>query len=264
VPGHIHTRNIIGNIWSTSGFGRWLRRPRARQLDQLASYETQSSQFLAAVANLPLLQCRERFKSTLVGLSEGQAAERIVHDGPNILSTAKPRAWWTILLHCILNPFNVLLMVLAIISLGTQELASFFILTGTVFISVVLRFWQELKNNIAMNELVALIHDDVLVIRATVEKKVAKSCLVVGDLIRLGGGDVVAADVRLIDTAGLYVNQSTLTGEGIAVLKRLSDEIATPGSILECPRICFAGTSIMSGHGIGIVVATGDGIQNLI
>lgn len=128
-----------------------------------------------------------------------------------------------------------------------------------VLLSVSLRFWQELKNNIAMNELVTLVHDDVSVIRSGIEKKIPKSSLVVGDLVRLSGGDIVPADLLLVHTAGLYVSQSALTGEGIPVLKRLTEDVATPGSILECPRICFSGSSVTSGNGIAIVVATGDG-----
>jgi Mg2+-importing ATPase len=232
----------------------------------LKLYEAKSSETLAAVANLPLSEYLEQVNSTLAGLTDYEAARRLADSGPNTLSTAKSRRWWSILLECIPNPFVVLLTVLAIISIATQQQATFVILMIMVIISVGIRFWQELKSNVAMNELVTLVHDDVFVIRETIDKKIPKSNLVVGDLVRLGGGDMVPADVLLIDTAGLYISQSTLTGEGLPVLKQLTDDsgsqpIATAGSILECPRICFAGTSITSGNGIGIVVATGDGTR---
>jgi P-type Mg2+ transporter len=225
----------------------------------LQLYEGRSSEHLAAVANFPLSQYLEQVQSTPAGLTDDEAARRLAENGTNSLSAAKPRRWWTILLECIPNPFNLLLTVLAIISIATRQQATFVILMIMVILSVCVRFWQELKNNVAMNELITLIHDDVSVIRETIEKRVAKSTLVVGDLVHLGGGDMVPADVLLVDTAGLYVSQSTLTGEGLPVLKQLTDEVATAASILECPRICFAGTSITSGNAIGIVVASGDG-----
>jgi Mg2+-importing ATPase len=222
-------------------------------------YEARSSEHLAAVSNLPISQYLEQVHSTLAGLTDDEAARRLAENGTNSLSAAKPRRWWTILLECIPNPFNLLLTVLAIISIATQQQATFVILMIMVILSVSIRFWQEVKNNVAMNELITLVHDDVFVIRETVEQNVPKSTLVVGDLVRLGGGDMVPADVLLVDTAGLYISQSTLTGEGLPVLKQLTDDVATAGSILECPRICFAGTSITSGNAIGIVVASGDG-----
>jgi P-type Mg2+ transporter len=225
-------------------------------------YEARSSEHLAAVANLPLSQYLEQVHSTLGGLTDDEAARRLADNGTNALSAAKPRHWWAILLDCIPNPFNLLLTVLAIISIATRQQATFVILMIMVILSVSIRFWQELKNNVAMNELITLVHDDVFVIRDTVEKKVTRSTLVVGDLVHLGGGDMIPADVLLVDTAGLYVSQSTLTGEGLPVLKQLTDEMATAGSILECPRICFAGTSITSGNAIGIVVASGDGTNH--
>ena len=90
--------------------------------------------------------------------------------------------------------------------------------------------------------------------------KLPKSSIVVGDVIRLVGGEIVPADVILIDTSGLYISQSTLTGESTPVLKQLTDEIVTPDSVLESSKICFSGTTITSGSAIALVVAAGDGI----
>jgi Mg2+-importing ATPase len=128
-----------------------------------------------------------------------------------------------------------------------------------VILSIGLRFWQERKNNIAVTELVKLVEDNVRVVRNGMEVEVAKTELVPGDIVRLSGGDVVPADVVLVDTAGLYVNQSMLTGENMPVLKGLSDGAVEPHSILEATNICFSGTMVVGSSANALVVATGDG-----
>lgn len=113
-----------------------------------------------------------------------------------------------------------------------------------------------------MNELILLVHDNVKVIRNGIESEVSKTLIVPGDVIRLCGGDMVPADVKLVDTSGLYVSQSSLTGENTPVLKQLGedqDEPIEPQSVLESMNICFAGTTVASGSATAVVVATGDG-----
>ena len=167
------------------------------------------------------------------------------------------------MLECLPNPFNILLTTLAIISIATQQTATFVILMAMVVLSVGLRFWQELKNVRALNELVLLIQDNVQVLRDGVRSDVPKSSIVPGDLVILSGGDIVAADVVLIDTSGLYVSQSTLTGETLPVLKQLSSITVDAESIFEAPNVCFAGTNVVSGSGVGLVIATGDSTSSL-
>jgi P-type Mg2+ transporter len=230
----------------------------------MKSLETKCSSFLADCANLPILQCLQRFNSSPSGLTDTQVRDLLASHGPNVLSAAKPRRWWTILLECLPNPFNLLLTVLAIVSIATSQRATFVILMVMVCLSVGLRFWQELKNNVAMNELAMLVHDNVIVTRGGIEVEVPKSSIVVGDIIRLVGGEIVPADVILVDTSGLYISQSTLTGESAPVLKQMTDEIITTQSIFESPKICFSGTTITSGSAIALVIATGDGMTSFI
>ena len=96
-------------------------------------------------------------------------------------------------------------------------------------------------------------------IRNGMEIDVSKTQLVPGDIVILRGGDVVPADVVLIETAGLYVNQSMLTGENMPVLKGLSDETVVSHSILEAKNLCFSGTMVVGSSAKALVVATGDG-----
>jgi len=237
---------------------RWLDARKAQHENKLRQLESKSSNFLAECANLTITECLERFNSSFSGLHQSQIQSLIAQYGENVLSTAKPRRWWSILLECLPNPFNILLTVLAIISIATQQTATFVILMAMVFLSVSLRFWQELKNVRALNELVMLIQDSVQVVREGVKIEIPKTHIVPGDLVVLSGGDIVAADIVLIDTSGLYISQSTLTGETLPVLKQLSSIQTEAEGIFEAPNVCFAGTNIVSGTGTGLVVATGD------
>lgn len=131
----------------------------------MQAIEAKSSFFLADCANLTVPQLLERFNSSLKGLNNDQLPTLKDEHGLNVLSSAKPPRWWTILFACALNPFNVLLTVLGIISIATRQTATFVILMVMVTLAISLRFWQELKNAIAVTELTKLVHDTVHVVR---------------------------------------------------------------------------------------------------
>jgi P-type Mg2+ transporter len=239
---------------------RWRKSRQATHQNKLRQLESKSSAYLAECANLTILECLERFESSFTGLHSSQVPSLLSQHGENELSTAKPRRWWRILLECLPNPFNILLTALAVISIATQQTATFVVLMAMVLLSVGLRFWQELKNVHALNGLVMLIQDNVQVVRDGVKCEIPKHQVVPGDLIVFSGGDIVCADAVLVDTSGLYVSQSTLTGETLPVLKQLSSTQTEAESIFEASNVCFAGTNVVSGSGTGLVVATGDSI----
>jgi len=259
-PFHDRVFASIEKAANASPIGKYFERRRQRRLTQLKAVEAKSAALLAETANLSIHNVLLKFNSTTTGLTDDQVNDRLAQYGPNVLSASKSPRWWTILLKCLPNPFNILLLILAIISIATQELATFVILIIMISISVGLRFWQELKNNVAMNGLITLVHDNVHVMRNNDVVEIPKADLVPGDIIKLSGGDIIPADLVLIDTTGLYVSQSTLTGETSPVLKQFVDATYAPESILECPNICFAGTTVTSGAATALVIATGDGI----
>jgi len=255
---HTRIRSLFGKWWLTSPIGRWLDERRNRGVAQLQVIEAKSSAFLSDCANLPVHLCLERFNSSLNGLNDNQIPILVEEHGLNVLSAAKPPRWWSILLGCALNPFNLLLTVLAIISIATAQRATFVILMGMVLLSIGLRFWQELKNSIAVVELTKLVGDNVIALRKGTEIQLSKTEILPGDIVRLSGGDIVPADMVLVNTSGLYVSQSILTGETMPVLKQMTEDLSAPNCILDSPKICFSGSIIVSGSATGLVVATGD------
>jgi Mg2+-importing ATPase len=199
----------------------------------------------------------QKFHSSLNGLNDAQIDAS--QSPPNVLSATKPRRWWSLLWTCIPNPFNILLAVLSIISIVTQQVATFVILITMITLSIGLRFWQERKNSIALNVLIQQVEDKARVIRNGNDTEVSKSQLVPGDIVHLSGGDIIPADVVLINTSGLYVSQSTLTGENLPVLKQMTRDPIVSESILEASNVCFTGSTVVSGSAMTLVVATGDG-----
>ena len=259
-PVHLILLSYFERLWAISPPGRWFEERANRRRAQLASIEAKSAAFLASCANISVSDCLQKFNSSVNGLTDDQIQTLLSQNGRNVLSSAEPRRWWSILLACLPNPFNTLLTALAIISIATQQTATFVILMVMVALSVGLRFWQESKNNVAMNELIKLVHDDVSVVRNGRDIEVPTAEIVPGDIVRLSGGDVIPADIVIIHTSGIYVSQSTLTGENLPILKQMTNIPIDPHSILEAINICFTGTTVVSGAATGLVVATGDGM----
>ena len=153
------------------------------------------------------------------------------------------------------NPLVVLLLVLAGISAATGQFTTAIVIGVMILLSTVLNYFQETKANLAADKLKAMVQTTATVVREGVEKEIPISHVVAGDIVVLSAGDIVPADLRLIHAKDIFVNQSTLTGESVPVEKHADVEKKRP--VLEYENICFMGTSIASGIGLGVVVATG-------
>src|SRR5277367_3930090 len=115
VPFHIRCQIRVEKWWSATPIGQWVEKRNNSKLAQLKSFEIRCSTFLAKCANLPIAECFQQFNTLITGLNDSQVRDLVAKNGPNVLSSAKPRRWWNILLATLPNPFNLLLTVLAII-----------------------------------------------------------------------------------------------------------------------------------------------------
>jgi Mg2+-importing ATPase len=201
----------------------------------------------------------ERLQTSPQGLTRVQALTRRTRCGLNEIAHEKPPRWYVQLLHAFHNPFILLLLSLAAVSLLTylaggdaDELKSTLIIAVMVVISVAIRFVQEFRSGRAAEKLKALVSTTATVSRpgpqadvpASVPeafgirlhppppelKEVPLRMLVPGDVVHLSAGDMVPADVRLLASKDLFVSQSILTGESLPVEKR---EIEDRGSRIE-------------------------------
>lgn len=198
------------------------------------------------------------------GLTATQAEQRLREVGANRVADGAHHTIWSELAHRSINPLNVLLLSLATISalLGDQRAA--ILIAVMVALSVTLGFLQEHRSNLAAEALRKMVHITATVRRRTpdgsgMQLEIPIEQLVPGDIVMLSAGDMIPADLRLLSTRDLFVNQSTLTGEAMPVEKQ-SQPQPHPGSVgadFDLPNICFMGSAVVSGIGCGVVVLTG-------
>ncbi len=216
-----------------------------------------------------------RLETSEHGLTAAEAATRLAAGGANEVAHEKQPHWLLQLLATFKNPFILILAALAGISLILEpdELKGPLIIGTMIAISVVLRFWQEFRSTRAADALKAMVRTTATVIRrdsesaAPTRREIPITDLVPGDIVHLGAGDMIPADVRLLSSKDLFISQAILTGESIPVEKydalgNVAEKSATAAAYggagpLDTPNICFMGTNVVSGQGSAVVVATG-------
>jgi Mg2+-importing ATPase len=189
------------------------------------------------------------------GLAAAEAARRLAEHGPNAVTEHVPPSIPGLLLRAAANPLVVLLAVLTGFAGAGGDLPAAAIMLAMLVIGVGLRFAQESRAGAAVEALRRLIRIHATALRDEAAVEVAVETLVPGDVVLLAAGDMVPADVRLLECKDLFVSQAVLTGESFPVEKRAAASAAE--APLELENICWLGTSVESGTGRAVVVATG-------
>ncbi|KAN0027633.1 hypothetical protein ACTFIU_010604 [Dictyostelium citrinum] len=201
-----------------------------------------------------------RTGSPLSGLSEEEVKRRISVYGKNVITQVKPISWYKLLFVAFTHPFNIVLTIIATVSIATKDYATFAVVMFMVLLSAVLRFYEEHKSSKAFIHLKSLVKTTVTVLRTvkgvSTEMQIDLEDVVPGDIVPLKAGDVFPGDVRILESNSLFVSQSSLTGEFLPVEKGpdASDEQTT---IFDTPNVGIMSTNIVSGSGIGVVFETG-------
>ncbi len=190
------------------------------------------------------------------GLTDDQAAERLERHGHNRLP-ASPRSGP--LRRFLLQFHNVLIYVLLAAALGTALLQHWVdtgVILGVVLINAVVGFVQEGKAEQALKAIRGMLSPRALVLRDGRRRTMPAEQLVPGDLVFLQAGDRVPADLRLLRTHNLRLDEAMLTGESVAVDKRV-DAVAADADLGDRCCMAFSGTLVAFGQGSGVVVGTG-------
>jgi P-type Mg2+ transporter len=196
--------------------------------------------------------------SQLDGLSQAEADSRLKKYGPNEIAREKRQSGLMRLLSNIKNPLVILLTALGVITFLTGDMRATVIIFLMVLLSLVLRFYQEMRADNAAEKLKAMVSNTATLVRSGKESEVPLKMLVPGDIILLSAGDLVPADVRLLLAKDLFLNQSALTGESLPVEKKAASASIDIQNPLELPNICFLGSNVESGSATAVVVHTGD------
>ncbi len=201
------------------------------------------------------------------GYNEKQVEESRIQYGKNVLSGRASDTALYRLRRAFINPFTIILFVLAAVSFLTDVvLASNFsrnITTSVIILCMLLfsgivRFTQEMRAKRVADHLTQMVSSTVLVLRNAQWMRISSEDLVVGDKVRLFAGERVPADIRLTQAKDLFVSQSVLTGES-AILEKKADTLVCgqAHSYSDYHNIAFMGSSITGGTGEGIVLAVG-------
>src|SRR5450759_3140711 len=159
------------------------------------------------------------------GLGAREAASRMARIGPNALAV-ESRSLWTIVLEQLRNGINILLAGAGVLTIVTGDLVDGAIILGLISLNVGLSIVQEYRAERALSALRALLPLHCHAIRDGVELDLPAEQLVPGDVMFIRSGDLVPADMRLLEADGLEVNQATLTGESVPQPKSIAPVVS--------------------------------------
>jgi Mg2+-importing ATPase len=197
------------------------------------------------------------FDTSLKGLSEKEAIERLEKYGYNEPAKKKKRTVIFQIFSKFLNPLVVVLLIIAGFSLFFGEKISAILVILMAFISVFLSFIQEYRAGKEAERLSEMVRATATVIRNGKAREVKIREIVPGDIIDLFAGDMVPADLRIISCKDLFINQASLTGESFPVEKTAEPLTPKGRSPSDLTNIAFMGSSVISGTAIGVVAKTG-------
>ncbi len=267
----------------TQSFTTFLRRRRAKRhferrpmLQALTAAQpgrpaaSLDAGLLAAAAGEPA-QALARLDARPDGLDAAEAARRLARDGPNEVQHEASLPGWLRLWRCYLNPFNLLLTALALLSFTSTDSKATVVIGVMVALSTGIRFVQEGRAHRAAEGLRAMVTNTATVIRRASPSPAAAAAatppppprempvreLVAGDVVALSAGDMVPADCRVLSARDLFVAQAAMTGESLPVEKFPQGAAGATATALDQRNLVFMGTNVVSGTATALVVATG-------
>jgi magnesium-transporting ATPase (P-type) len=199
------------------------------------------------------------------GISDASARRRLEAFGDNQVGERREVSAWAVLLHQFTSPLIYVLLAALAATLaiglitGEQRWADAIVIGAVLVINATIGFFQEYHAEHAVEELMKMVAPKATVIRDGRPREIDATTLVPGDVVRIGQGGVVPADLRLIDVQGLQANEAALTGESVPVHKsaRPLREAGADLGLAEQQNMAFMGTAVTSGRATGLVVATG-------
>ncbi|MDH6259087.1 HAD-IC family P-type ATPase [Bradyrhizobium sp. BR13661] len=218
--------------------------------------------WLAAISRLRPEEACAKLGSAPEGLSEPEAAARAKKFGPNLIARERkatiPEELWS----RARNPLNAPLLTLATVSYFLGDVRAAVVIATMVVLAITTAFIQEHRSNEAAARLRAMVHTTASVRRLPSRSddvfcEIPIDQLVPGDVVRLSAGDMIPADLRLLEAKDLFVNQSALTGESMPSEKHAQPTSADCQDAFDLPNICFMGANVVSGYGTGVIAQTG-------
>ena len=206
--------------------------------------------------NISIDEVFKYFNSSKKGLTQEEAQKRIKINGKNLIPKAKKKTLFETFVEQFKSPIILILFVSVILSIITKNYADSFFILAVIFINSIIGTYQEWKAEKDSQALQNLIRIKSKVIRDYLVKNIDSEDITLGDIVLLESGDKVPADLKLIETYELLVDESILTGESITKTKDADSQDET-GDLLDRKDLVYAGTIIIKGRAKGIVVGIG-------
>ena len=209
---------------------------------------------LSGAASLPAADVLARLATSPTGLDSAEAAIRRQEFGPNVIAEHRV-TMWGVLVRQLRNPLLILLLSAAGVSALTGDSTDGGIIAAIVVLSIGLGFVNEYRSELAVAALHANIHHESVVWRDGSQRRIGVHDLVVGDVIDLRVGELVPADVRLLEVNELECDEAVLTGESMPAAKTTDPQPSD--AAVDLPSCAFMGTVVHQGSGRAVVVSTG-------
>ena len=204
-----------------------------------------------------LTEVYETLHTSEGGLGDAEAAERLEKHGRNELRSKPPKTIWQMLKAQIIDPMVLILIGAAAVSAVLQEWTEAAVIFTIVIVNAIIGMMQEKKAQSSLEALRNMSAPTARVLRQGEESVIPASELVVGDIVMLGDGDMVPADLRLIDSANLKVQEASLTGESVPSEKEAEDLLPEDCPLGDRSNMAYTSAIVTYGRAAGVVVATG-------
>ena len=191
------------------------------------------------------------------GLSASEASKRLEKYGPNKIESSNKKSMIQKILDQIIDPMVILLIVASIISAFTGDKIEAIIIIAIVVLNAIMSIYQEGQAEDSVAALQKMSSPEATIIRDGKRIKVKAEELVPGDIVVLETGDIIPADMRLLDSRNLKIDESSLTGESVAVEKDANEEYNEEVGIGDRKNQAFSSSIVTYGHGLGVITKTG-------
>ena len=208
------------------------------------------------LSNMTKEEIFDYFQTGENGLSKIEATSRLQEYGENVAVKRQKKTALYFVLESFKDKFVLILLLLAAIDYMTNDKIGALIILAITAVSVLIRFTQDYSTyrfNERLHDKIRIFTD---VIRDENQKEIRQEKVVVGDIITLSAGSVIPADLYLLESKDLFINESNFTGESRAV-EKIANKHKNSEDPIDQPNICLMGCNVISGQGKGVVIKTG-------